>query len=84
MNQREKFKWEEMRAKGMVHFVLVSGVLKLGGALFLTVSIIGNLLFYRQLVAEDLVSEGIVCLVGGFVGGACVWLVNEMRYWWSP
>jgi hypothetical protein len=84
MNFEERRKWESTRAKGMLRFVLLSGAVKFGGALFLTISVLGNLLFRRRWVAEDLVSEGVVCLFGGLVAGICIWLINEKRYWHLP
>jgi hypothetical protein len=84
MDQHERDKWKSMRTKGMAHFILINGVVKMGGALFLVVSVAGNILLRRQWLAEELVSEATVCLIGGLVFGIVLWLINEMRYWWSP
>lgn len=60
MNQHEKDRWELTRRKGVAYFIFINGAVKMGGAMFLVVSVAGNFLFGRKWAIEELVSEAVV------------------------
>ena len=80
MNQKQRAKWERIRAKGMWRFVLVYGVLWWGGFMIIATSIYG--LFFRRLSysLDDFSITVPALLVGGFVFGLACWFVGEYKY----
>ncbi len=71
MNQQQRVKWEQTRAKGMWRFALLWAVIASGSVIF------AKLVFYS---AFGILAGGVIGLVIGFVGGLAIWLISEYRY----
>lgn len=73
MNQKQKAKWEQTRAKGMWRFVLLYWVLGWGGlAIVATSTLIYGWNNWRIVVP--------IYLVAGFLAGLACWFVVEYKY----
>jgi len=79
MNDKQRAKWEKMRAKGMWRFVLLYGVLWWGTFMIVGTSAYDYFLRHRSL-SEELYISVPVYLVGGMVFGLAMWLVGEYQY----
>lgn len=80
MNQKQKAKWEGIRAGGMWRFVLFYGVFWWGGFTIVATSVYG-LLFRRHTYGlDDLRITVPALLVSGFVVGLACWLVGEYQF----
>ena len=76
MKPEQLVKWKETRKKGMLRFVLVSGVLSFGLPMFVAMTLFrerGNL--SPQLLAISVV----VWSLAGAVFGAAMWFVQERQ-----
>jgi hypothetical protein len=80
MIQKQRVKWERIRAKGMWRFVLLYGVLWWGGIMIIVTSIYG--FFFRRLryTLDDLEVLIPAFLVSGLVVGLVNWHAREYRY----
>lgn len=84
MKPKEREKWEKIRGKGRLHFVLVYGALASGitaGFFFALTSmwIGGKRLTMDELLGELLIAVPIFML-GGLVWGLWIWRVNEKKF----
>ncbi len=79
MNQEQRAKWEQTRAKGMWRFILLNTVLFSGGLLIGT-SIYDHFTRTNGFWFEDLYFNVPIYLVGGLVFGVAIWLIGEYRY----
>ncbi len=74
MNREELEKWKATRQKGMLRYVLVSGVLSYGLTIFIGITFI---------VHQNIPSIGlsaIICMIGGALIGWATWLLQEHQY----
>jgi len=80
MNQKQRARWERIRAKGMWRFVLLYGILWCGGFTIIGTSIYG--FFFRRLrySLDDLSIIVPIHLVGGFIMGLAGWLIGEHKF----
>lgn len=73
-------KWEATRAKGMLRYVLVSGVLSYGLAMFVAMTFIAN----RDKLSPAFVAlSAVMWAVGGAVFGVLMWHAQEWQYKWA-
>ncbi len=79
MNQKQRAKWEQTRAKGMWRFILLNTVL-FGGGLLIGTSIYDYFTSFNGFRFEDLYIKVPIYLIGGLVFGVAIWLIGEYRY----
>ena len=79
MNPKDKVRWERARSKGFVHFLLMTGILKFGGVVFL-LDILTNNVLYRKWAFEDILETAILSCAGGLAFGIIIWVLQELRY----
>jgi Na+/melibiose symporter-like transporter len=79
MNESQKAKWEQTRAKRFWRFVLLYCFFLAGGMIIAT-SIFDYFFSSRGLRLEDIILKVLIFLVVGFVGGVATWFVGEYRY----
>lgn len=70
-------KWKEIRAKGMLRFVLLSGVLSYGLAMFVVMTFVVN----RDKLSTSFIGiSAIVWAIGGALFGLIMWFVQERQF----
>lgn len=80
MNSAQRAKWEQTRARGFWHYVLLYWVLWWGGAMIVCTSVCDYFLSARGFRFEDLEIKVPIYLIGGLGTGTMVWLYAEYRY----
>ena len=80
MNQKQRAKWERIRAKGMWRFVLLYWVLGWGGFMIIIASGYSYFFRHRGFSVDDLIITIPTYLVGGFIIGLVLWLIGEYQY----
>ncbi len=80
MSGKESQRWERIRGRGEVLFVLISGVLAFGGFVFVFSTCSAMLIFHRHLDAALVAEQALTCLVVGFFFGVIIWYLEESRY----
>ena len=72
-------KWKSTRAKGAWNFILFRGVLGWGGLMFVIMGVVFPLIEHtpRALTPRGLAISFAICLIGGLLWGALVWLCME-------
>jgi hypothetical protein len=80
MNQKQRAKWEQTRAKGMWRFVLLYGVLIWGGSMSIATSLIALILNGR----DNLMIRVPIFLISGFFFGLGCWFYAEFMYRKDP
>ena len=70
-------KWKEIRAKGMLRYVLVSGVLSYGLAMFVVMTFVVN----RDRLGTTYIGiSAIAWTIGGALFGEAMWFVQECQF----
>jgi hypothetical protein len=70
-------KWKETRAKGMLRYVLLSGVLSYGLAMFVVMTFVVN----RDKFSASFVGiSAIAWTIGGALFGVTMWFVQEHQF----
>ena len=80
MSDKESQKWERIRARGEVFFVLIRGVLGYGGFVFVFSTCSAMLIFHRRLNAALVAEKALTWVLAGFFFGVIVWYLEESRY----
>ena len=70
-------KWEETRAKGKAHYILLRGVLGFGLPMFIAMTLLVD---REDLSARFIVLSAAAWLIGGAAFGAITWIVSERQY----
>ncbi|MGE5893943.1 MAG: hypothetical protein ACM34I_07795 [bacterium] len=79
MKPQEFEKWKKIREKGMIRFILLTGILSYGLPMFVVLNIINPP--KEPLSITDILAVFLICAVaGGGVFGYIMWLVQERRY----
>ena len=79
MNEKQRAKWGQTRAKGVWRFVLLYGVLLWGGLMIVARSVI-DFFFSGPRFLDNLGITVTVSLAAGFVFGWAMWLIGEHKY----
>src|SRR5215471_4613952 len=73
--------WEILRRRGFIYFLLVRGVLRWGGFMFIFTVLMTVLgIFHRDLFLSALLRTASICVLGGVAWGAVTWCSNEWLY----
>jgi hypothetical protein len=80
MNQKQRSKWEKIRAKGKWRFVMLYGVLCFGMLSFVLGGLFGYFFFQSGFDLKRLLPEVMGFLVMGFFWGWMMWRINENKY----
>ncbi len=80
MNQKQRAKWEQTRAKGMWRFVLLYFVLFWGMAMIIVTSIFDYFTSSYGLRLEHLMIKVPIFALTGFLTGVIVWFYAEHKY----
>ena len=73
--------WEILRRRGPIYFLLVRGVLRWGGFMFIFTVLMTLLgIFHRDLFLSALLRTAFICVMGGLAWGAVTWCCNEWLY----
>jgi len=80
MSDKESQRWERIRARGEVFFVLIRGMLGYGGFVFVFSTCSAVLLFHKRLDAALVAEKALTWLLAGLFFGALVWYLEESRY----
>ncbi|MEM1056485.1 MAG: hypothetical protein AAGI52_13260 [Bacteroidota bacterium] len=78
MKPAERERWEEIRLQGQARYILVQGVVRWGGTMFLFFCV-----FYLMTGAfspSRLLISAVVWPLAGVLFGAVTWAINERRY----
>ncbi|MBW7902464.1 MAG: hypothetical protein H3C26_13365 [Rhodocyclaceae bacterium] len=78
MNREELEKWKVTRQKGMLRYVLVSGVLSYGFPMFVGMTFI--LPFIRHQNIPSIGLSAIIWTISGALFGWAIWLLQEHQY----
>ena len=70
-------RWEKSRAKGKLHFILVSGVLSWGVPMFIAMTFFVN---RERLSPGHIILSAFMWLLGGAGFGLFVWYFSEKQY----
>lgn len=77
MNQKQMEKWAETRARGMLRFVLLTGMLAYGLPMFVLMTFVLN----RETPSPAFIGFSAVgWLIGGAVFGIAMWFLQERMY----
>jgi hypothetical protein len=74
--------WQRMRAQGWWRFVLLQGVLKMGGSMVLVLLILVPVFSGRSPVSDPLtlLVQAAIYAAAGFAYGAIIWRLRERLY----
>jgi hypothetical protein len=73
--------WQILRRRGFIYFLLVRGVVRWGGFMFLFTVLMTLLgVFHRDLFASALLRTASLCVGGGLAWGTLTWCFNEWLY----
>ena len=75
MNSKQLERWNNIRSKGQLRYVLLHGVVAFGLVIFF-LSINSN----PQLSPIDIAIRLVFCCVGGYAFGSVMWFVQEIRF----
>lgn len=79
MNEKQRAKWEQTRAKGMWRFIILNTVI-FGGAMIIGTSIFDYFTGSNGFRFENLYIITPIYLVGGLAFGVIVWFFGEYKY----
>ena len=71
-------RWEKQRAKGKTRYILMTGVLGWGAAMFVVMTFFVS--HPDELAWWRIALSAIVCLAGGALFGFLTWALSERRY----
>ena len=77
MKPEQLEKWKNVRAKGMLRYVLLSGVLSYGLAMFVVMTFVVN---RDKLSASFVGISAIIWTIGGALFGLATWFVQERKF----
>jgi len=83
MNKKQKEEWAKVRAKGRKRYILVNGILIMGGTFAIGVQFIGLLQAYwfnTPYVSIDSTRDVIDVFIGAVCGVLFGWLIGEMAW----
>jgi hypothetical protein len=80
MNASQKAKWEQARAGGFWHYILLYWILIFGGTLIALKSIFNYLFTSWGFRLESMIIEAPITLITSFIVGSVIWLISEKRY----
>ena len=80
MNDKQRAKWKQTRARGMWRFILLNGILLFGSALIISTSIFDYFFSYNGLRLQDLYIKAPIYFISGLVFGLIVWFYGEYQY----
>ena len=73
--------WEILRRRGLIYFLVVRGVLRWGGFMFVFTVLMTLLgIFHRDLFPSTLLRTAFICVMGGLAWGTVTWCSNEWLY----
>ena len=76
MKQEQLEAWRRDRAKGMLNYILIKGVLSYGLAMFIAMT----LMRYKEMTLPLIGIYAIVWAIGGLLFGLLMWFVQERQY----
>lgn len=77
MRAEQLEKWKDIRQKGMLRYVLVSGVLSYGLAMFIAMTFVMQ---RDKLDAGFIVVSAIAWTIGGALFGVLTWFLQERQF----
>ena len=80
MNASQRENWEQIKAKGFWHFVLLYWVLIVGGSFLIGTSLYDYFFSRTGFSLEKTLVNSVSALITSFTVGALLWFFNERRY----
>ncbi len=80
MNASQRTNWEQIKAKGFWHFVLVYWGLTVGGSFIIGLTLYDYFLSSSGFSLEKVMINSVSALITAFVSGTILWFFNERRY----
>lgn len=80
MNASQRANWEQIKAKGFWHFVLLYFVVFAGGSFLIGSSVYDYFFSPTGFSLEKMKINSLSALITSFVLGTFLWLFNERRY----
>jgi hypothetical protein len=80
MNEKQQKRWERMKGKGRLRFVLIYGVLLFGLPQMILWTLIDYFREPQKLTLSRLMVWSSVCLLMGFVSGLTSWELFDRNY----
>lgn len=82
MNQKQLEKWAKFRAKGKTRFILIDGVLKMGGIFALGVFLLTYFLDFGFTAPSANKSEVVRLAIKAIIGGILWGMWMAFFFWW--
>ena len=80
LRNRQRKKWEKRRRLGKRSFIVLRGVLRWGGIMFLLTAFTHAITCHGKPDGRLMLSALIACPLAGYLWARCMWYVNERRY----
>lgn len=80
-NNESLAKWERVRKRGMISFVMTFGVMKWGGFMLSVFTVKNFILGSLEILSIDYLVEIFLWFCGGFLFGYVVWRSTEICYY---
>jgi hypothetical protein len=80
MNAAQRANWEQIKAKGFWHFVLLYFVVFVGGSGIIGLTLYDYFFSRTGFSLEKLMINSVSALIAAFVFGTLLWFINERRY----
>ena len=80
MNASQRANWEQIKAKGFWHFVLLYFVVFVGGSFLIGTCLYDYFLSRAGFSLEKMLINSVWALITSFAVGTLLWFINERRY----
>jgi hypothetical protein len=80
MNASQRANWEQIKAKGFWHFVLLYFVVFVGGSFLIGTSLYDYFFSRTGFSLEKMQINSVSALITSFAVGTLLWFINERRY----
>ena len=80
MNDKQRANWEQMKAKGFWHFVILYWVLIVGGSFFIGLTFYDYFFSRSGFSIEKVIINAVSALIIAFASGTFIWFFTGRRY----